>query len=265
MPRKARSLDLVMQFDVAPVWFGALQDTCSDRIVLFEHVSRRVRRHDVASARVGEAWLAWERVRPQRRGSDPPSLWNTGSTPARPPLAVVVADAAQASLHGAVPMLRRQHAAGVWATPQLEEGGVVVLDTARVQADEGYAWWSWLGRARTDADAAQRLFRLLGDSSIPIVERERLKEAIVEGELETSVTEREGLYQKLQQEIRASREEGLAQGLQKGLAQGVQQGRRDALLHLVASVAPEALAELRAIDDVDALERTVTERIVRRT
>lgn len=256
MPRKSRSLDLVMKFAHAPVWFGALRDVLSERVVLFEHVSRRARRHDVASARVGEAWLAWERLRPRGRRREPYSPWIGTDIAVRAPVAVVVADGIPASLRGAVPLLRPWSDAGVWATCGLDEGGVVVLDTTRVRAEEGYAWWSWLGRARTDAEAAERLFRLLGDASIPTVERERLKEAIVDGELETSVTEREGLYQKWQREIRESREEGLKEG--------VQRGHRDALLRLAASLAPEALAELRAIDHLEDLEKAVTAHLLRR-
>lgn len=251
MPRKSRSLDLVMRFGVAPSWFGALREACSDRVVLFEHVSRRARCHDVASARVGEAWLAWERIRPQRRRGEPPSEWSGRRPSERAPLAVVVADGVQSGLRSAVPLLRQQPAAGVWATPELSEGGVVVLDTTRVQAVDGYAWWSWLGRARSDSEAAERLFRLLGDSSIPSMERERLEEAIVERELETSVTEREGLYQRLQREIRESHEEGLARG-------------REALLRLVARIAPEDVAALRQIDDLDELEKAVTARLLQR-
>ena len=257
MPRKVRSLDLVMRIDTeAPVWFGALREVCSERVVLFEHLSRRARRDDVASARVGEAWLAWERLRrPRKRGAEPPSPWSGGPRPARAPLAVVVADGVQDDLRSAVPLLEMQEAVGVWATPRLEEGGVVVLDTTRVRADEGYAWWSWLGRAKTEAEAAERLFRLLGDPSLPTTERSRLEEAIMEGELQTTPTEREGLYQRLQREIREGREEGRKEGRKEG--------RREALLRLVASVAPDDLPAFRSIDDVDALEQAVTERMLR--
>ena len=269
MPRKARSLDLVMQFEEAPIWFGALREVCMNRVVLFEHVSRRARREDVASARVGEAWLGWERVRHRGRTNEPASRWGGHALVGRPPLAVVIADGVRGGLQGAIPLLRNEEVAGVWATPNLDEGGLIVLDTTRILADDGYAWWSWLGRAPTDAEAAERLFRLLGEPSIPTLERERLKEAIMEGELETSATERESVYQRLQREIRESREQGMSKGLQEGLEEGLQKGiaagRRDVLLRLAATVAPVDLDELRSIDDLDRLEREITERIRRRS
>jgi hypothetical protein len=91
---------------------------------------------------------------------------------------VVVADGVQGDLRSAVPLLEMQEAVAVWATPRLEEGGW--SSTRRGRADQGYAWWSWLGRARTEAEAAERLFHLLGDPSLPATERSRLEQAVTE-------------------------------------------------------------------------------------
>jgi flagellar biosynthesis/type III secretory pathway protein FliH len=84
----------------------------------------------------------------------------------------------------------------------------------------------------------------------------------VNGEREPSATERESVYQRLQREIREGKEEGIRQGLLWGREEGREKGR-EALLRIIASVAPDELPSLRSIEDLDALERAVTERLLR--
>lgn len=140
LPRKARRLDVVIRFDEAPTWFGALRDVCHRRVVLLEHVSRAARPDDVAGAWLGLSWLMWRRVQPS--ASAGAELWGNVEDGLRPPLAMVVADGVHGDLAGAVPSLRRGPAAGLWATQTLDEGGIVVVDTRSVRASDGLAWWS---------------------------------------------------------------------------------------------------------------------------
>jgi hypothetical protein len=131
MPRKARRLDFVCRFTEAPDLFGLLKAECANRTVVFEHESQPLSRHAVASAWLGMAWLLWERVRPKRRRRRVSA--EASDDTARPPLAILVADAAGKALRGAVPTLRPSHIPGLWATADLDEGGLIVIDTSSVR------------------------------------------------------------------------------------------------------------------------------------
>jgi hypothetical protein len=240
IPRKARKLDLVCRFSEAPEYFQALRADCANRTVLFEHESQPLAPHDVASAWVGLAWLLWERVRPSDgRSTDHRTRRDVTL---RPPLAIVVADCAGDALTGAVPTLARSGQPGVWATAQLDEGGLLVIDTSLVKPNDGFSFWSWLGRADDDDDASQRLAALLADEHLSIHSRDRLQEAIVNHEVPASDAEHETVAQRL-------RRESIAEG--EGL------GERNALLKLVAQLAPDRSAELEQIKDLEQLQAAV--------
>lgn len=242
IPRKARRLDCVCQFGGAPGLFGALQAECSDRTVVFEHESQPLTDHAVASAWLGMGWLLWERVRPKRRRRRVAGA-TLGST-ARPPLAILVADTVNISLHGVVPSLRSLQTPGLWATANLDEGGLMLVDTSRVRREDNLAWWSWLGRAPNEAEQSARLRALLADPNLPINERDSLQEAIMNGHLTTSPMEHETAAQRVRRE---AREDGEHAGLQRGI--------RESMLALVRQVAPERIREFEAIEDALELQR----------
>ena len=168
----------------------------------------------------------------------------TLGTTARPPLAILVADTVNIALNGAVPSLRPLQTPGLWATANLDEGGLVVVATSRVQLKDNLAWWSWLGRAPNEAEQSARLRALLADSNLPIHERDSLQEAIMNGQLTASTTERETVAQRVRRE---AREDGEYAGLQRGI--------RESMLELVRQVAPERIWEFEAIEDALELQR----------
>lgn len=256
IPRKARRLDMVCCFAQAPEYFRALRADCHDRTVLFEHESQPLQRHDVASAWVGLAWLLWERIRPAE-GEATDETTERRRTP-RPPLAIIVADDAGDSLAGAVPTLARTRHPGVWATARLEEGGLYVIDTSRVGTRGGFAFWSWIGRPPSDAEADRRLNALLGDRHLSIESKTRIQDAIMSNELPVTATEVETVAQRLRREAKLEGERiGERRGERRGEQRGEQRGTRNTLLSLAAEVAPERLAELQSIKDLNALQAAV--------
>lgn len=250
IPRKARRLDAVFRFDAAglPGLFGALLPALADRLVLFEHESTQVRAEAVASAWVGQAWVSWQRLKrqPGRRQSVQRLVAGT----IRPPLAVVVADAVAEDLTGAIPSLGPTAWPGLWATTdtgdlRFDQGGLLVVDTSNVRGGSGFGFWRWLGRARDDDDANQRLVDLLADPQLPKLDRTRFQEAIVERAFAVSATERETASQRLRRE-------------------GREEGERQALLAVAARIIPDALPTLRTLEDLDALRRAVDEALSRK-
>lgn len=244
IPRKARRLDLICRFGDAPAVFGALRDHMSHRTVIFEHESQPLTRHAVASAWAGTAWMLWESVRPKRRGreklvSDPLD---------RPPLGIIVADFAGDALRGAVPTLRRTRLPGVWATAELNEGGLCVVDTSRARAQDGLAWWSWVGRAANAAEEVKRLDALLKDPKLPIEDRYALQEAIMNGQLDATPKEVETAAQRLKR-----------QALEEGHREGHREGRREALLAVARDLAPDRIPELEKIAELDELQLAVVQ------
>ncbi len=234
IPRKSRRLDLVCRFDEAPSLFGALQRACSERTVLFEHESQPLSAHAVASAWVGLAWLSWQRIRPRSRRKIHVQRFLDGTL--RPPLAIVVADVVQDDLTSAIPTLARTDMEGLWATAGAIDGGLCVIDSSRVRAEDGFAFWSWLGRARNPTEADTRLRALLADPNLTNFDKVRLEEAIMNNQIPTSTVEQETVAQRVRRE-------------------GREEGRAEALRDLVQTLAPEHAAELEGIDDVDELRR----------
>ena len=258
IPRKSRRLDVVCRFGEAPVMFDALRADCSCRTVVFEHVSASLQRHQVARAWSSMAWLLWEQVRTPRRGRRAPMLRPEPGE--RPPLGIIVTDHVSAHLQGAVPALRPTDRPGLWATPELDEGGLYVINASEIDPTEGLAWWAWIGLARIPAEEAARLTTLLGDPNLPIDDRTRIEEALVNGQLSASPVEQETVAQRLRREGRMEgRLEGQREGRLEGQLEGQLEGRVEALLELAMEVAPERVEELRAITDVQALQRAVFE------
>lgn len=245
IPRKARRLDLVCRFGEPPSFFGALRELCSDRTVLFEHESQPLTRHAIASAWVGQVWLHWERVRPRQRRSarSPARLLETR----RPPLAVVVADSIGESPDRAIPGLVPTIWQGVWATAETDDGGLYVLDTSRLRPEEGFAFWSWLGRAPSDAIAARRLDALYHDSNLPIEDLSLLREAIMNGQLSVSIPEKETTYQRIRRELRVELRDEVRDEVRD-------EAGRAKLLEVVANVAPQYLESMQQIEDVAELQ-----------
>lgn len=242
IPRKSRRLDVVCRFGEAPAMFDALRSDCSRRVVVFEHESQPLVRHAVARAWSGVAWLFWEQLRPRRSGRRPPML--LAEEGERPPLGIIVTDEVSDSLHGAVPSLRLTERRGLWATPDLDEGGLYVINTSEIDPGEGLAWWAWIGLARTSEQEAVRLTALLGDPNLPIDDRARIQEAVMNGELSATQVEQETASQRVRRE---------------GRLEGRLEGQRQALLDMAMEVAPERVEELRTLEDVQALQRAVME------
>jgi hypothetical protein len=176
--------------------------------------------------------LLWEQVRPERRGRRTPLLRLEEGE--RPPLGIIVADQAGTRLRGAVPALRATERCGLWTTPETDEGGLYVIDTSAVDPAEGLAWWAWIGLARTSEEERARLTALLGDPNLPIEDRTRIQEAVMDGQLSATPVEQETASQRVRRE-----------------------GRLESLLELVREVAPERLAQFSAITDVQQLQRAV--------
>ncbi|TVR04974.1 MAG: hypothetical protein EA398_00760 [Deltaproteobacteria bacterium] len=247
IPRRMRRLDLVYRFDEAPLWFGALSSLCSHRFVIFEHESAPLARHALSSALVGQVWLAWKRVQP--RASSVKGFQLLRET-ARPPLVVVVADRLREDVANAVPTLEPADASGVWCSADLDHGGLVLLNTGELRAEDGYAFWSWAGRARNPEQARERLLRLLDDPKLPILYQEQLMEALMDNQIPHTGTEKESVYQRLRRELRKE----VLDEEREFLA-------REALLSLAARLAPDSVSELREIADFNTLELAVEEAI----
>jgi hypothetical protein len=162
----------------------------------------------------------------------------------RLPLAIVVTDSIRESPYRAIPGLVPTNWQGVWATAELDDGGLYVLDTSLVRAEEGFAFWSWLGRAPTDAVAARRRDALLHDPNLPIQDLGLLREAILSGQLSVSIPEKETTYQRILREMRIKARDEVRDEV-----------GRAKLLEVVANVAPQYLEAMNQIDDVAELQR----------
>jgi hypothetical protein len=236
IPRKSRRLDVVCRFGEAPAMFDALRADCSQRMVVFEHESQPLARHAVARAWSSMAWLLWEQLRPPRPGRRPPMLRPEAGE--RPPLAVIVADEVSDRMHGAVPALRPTGRRGLWSTPELDEGGLYVVNTSEIDPSEGLAWWSWIGLARNAEQERARLTALLGDTNLPIDDRARIQEAVMNGQLSATQVEQETASQRVRRE-------------------GEERGGVTALLSLVRQIAPDRVEEFGKITDPAELQQAV--------
>jgi hypothetical protein len=119
---------------------------------------------------------------------------------------------------------------------RIHGNGLYVVNTSEIDPSEGLAWWSWIGLARTSEQEVARLTALLGDPNLPIDDRARIQEAMMNGELSATQVEQETASQRVRREERI-----------------------DALMDVVGEVAPDRVDEFRAITDVQALQRAVME------
>jgi hypothetical protein len=257
IPRKARRLDAMCRFGATPVpgFFGALRAACDDRAVIFEHESAHLTCEAVASAWVGQAWMSWQRLK-KRQGLRQSVHRMVAGTP-RPPLAVVVADSVAEDLTGAIPSLGPTALPGLWATSdtgdlRFDQGALLVIDTSTIPASDGFSFWRWLGRARDEQDANARLLALLADPQLPMLEKARFLEAMMDNQFTVSETERETASQRVRRE---GREEGREEGFVKA---------RNAILALATRVVPEAMPALQSIHDLDELQRAADQAIARK-
>lgn len=238
IPRKARRLDAVTRLANSPELFGALGSTLQHRTVMFEHESAPLTGEAVASAAVGQAWLRWHHLRKDRRR--PAGVRRVVEGTPRPPVCVVVADSLAADVSGSVPGLRACECAGVWATPFLDEGGLIVLDSSQLVGSAGFEFWAWLGGAPTPAAAAERYGLLLDNLALSTLTRTRLSEAIMNQEIPATPAERETNAQRFRRETLA-------------------EGRKAELLELLSRYAPESYAVLKHEPDIDVLKAALDE------
>jgi hypothetical protein len=161
---------------------------------------------------------------------------------------VVVADRIALDITAAVPGLRPAEWAGVWHTPCLDEGGLVVLDTSQLVGTPGLEFWAWLGGAPTPEEAARRMRLLLDSPVLSTLALKRLHEAIMNEQIPVTTAEQETNYQRI---TRITREAALQEG-------------RTALLELVSRYAPERLAELQQVDDMNTLREALDQAIQQR-
>lgn len=250
IPRKARKLDAVVRLDDAPELFGALAPWLQHRAVVFEHESTPPTAEAIASAALGHAWLHWHRLRSHRRQTS--SLRRTLQGTPRAPIAVLVADRVVQDPAGAVAGLRPAGWRGVWTTPNLDEGGLLLLDSSQLVGTPGLEFWAWLGGAPTAEAAAARFAALLDSLSLSTITRYRLTEAIMNHQIPATAAEQETTYQRV---TRLAREEGRDAGRDEA---------RASLLELIQRYAPERFEALRGVHDLDELKRELDEAIQRR-
>ena len=251
IPRKARRLDAVVRLASAPELFGALRPWLASRTVVFEHESAPLTHEAVASAALGPPWLHWHRLRRDGRRTSAAVRRAVAGTQ-RPPIGVVVADRIALDITAAVPGLRPAEWAGVWHTPCLDEGGLVVLDTSQLVGTPGLEFWAWLGGAPTPEEAARRMRLLLDSPVLSTLALKRLHEAIMNEQLPITTAEQETNYQRI---TRITRE---AERLE------ARQEARTVLLELVSRYAPERLAELQQVDDINVLREALDQAIQQR-
>ena len=263
IPRGARRLDVVHRFVRAPVWFGPLAALCSERDVIFEFESGLVGRLKVRSALVGQSWLAWQQDRRTAPG-----------TPRRAPIVIVVAARVITDARHLVPTLRpRQRVTGLWATSDLANGGLILLDASRLPDAAPWWFWSWLGMTvrgpERELRAARLLRSLLDHPTLPEDARDQLARDIMSGRtIHVSEAEQDSAWDRaVRQGMELGEQKGMRQGIQQGIQQGVRQGldrARAALLAAAASHVPDRLPELERIDDIDELARAVAEALATR-
>jgi flagellar biosynthesis/type III secretory pathway protein FliH len=103
--------------------------------------------------------------------------------------------------------------------------------------------------------------RLLLDSPVlSTLALKRLHEAIMNEQIPVTTAEQETNYQRI---TRITREAALLEGRQEGRHEGRQEARAS-LLELVSRYAPERLAELQQVDDMNTLREALDQAIQQR-
>jgi hypothetical protein len=246
IPRKARKLDALVRLADAPELFGALRPWLRARTVVFEHESAPLTNEAVASAALGPPWLHWHRLRRDAHRASAVRRAVAGTD--RPPIGVVVADRVAQEMNAAIPGLRPADWPGVWSTPHLDEGGLVVLDTSQLAGIPGFEFWAWLGGASTPEEGARRMRLLLESPSLSTLTLNRLNEAIMNERIPTTSAEQETNYQRI---TRLARDEGREEAL-------------SSFRELLRRYAPERVAELSEVRDPEVLRHALDEAIQQR-
>jgi flagellar biosynthesis/type III secretory pathway protein FliH len=139
---------------------------------------------------------------------------------------------------------------GVWCGRDSSHGGLVVLDISRMPEQKGWAYWRLTSQAMTAEERARRVEALRTDRHLPKQERVALTEAIAMRMIPTTPEEKTAAVKSLRKEA-----------YRLGKTDGKAEGRRQALLAVVAILAPDVLERLERVEDVAALEREVAELI----
>ena len=236
LPRKRRRLDVVCRFDAPPPAFGPLAPHFAERVVAFEHVSTPLRNHSAHAALFGQVWLALEWLERRESRARGRASWTWLTETPRAPIAVVVAERISEGALQHVPALAPTDVEGVWKTPDLERGGLLVICPAQLPDADGWTFLRWWGR--DDSDDASRLNALQADSSLPRSLVVALQEALMEKRIPAKESERISVIEQLRRE-------------------GRQEGERATLLAIADRLFPDEVERLRAIKNLDTLRREV--------
>jgi hypothetical protein len=141
---------------------------------------------------------------------------------------------------------------GVWCGREPSQGGLVVLDIARMPEQKGWAYWRLTSAGLTAKERERRMEALRTDRHLPKTERVALTEAIAMRMIPTTPEEKNAALRQLRKEA-----------WRLGAAEGKAEGRR-ALLRVASLIAPESVPQLESIDDLVELERAVLKLIQNR-
>jgi len=244
IPRGARRLDLVYNVQKEYDALGPLKQMLSGRIVLVEAQSSTAYPVDVWSACVGGAWLAWQRLKHQGKESE--DHWGALGNSRLPPVALAFAPQVSPSAYSCVGGLRLWDVPGVWATPEVDTlGGLILVDATIAKDVPGMGLWHFMLYPDT-GDPDGRLRVLTRDPVLPTLLKESLTEAVVEHRIASNPEER-----------RSASERIFSEGELKGRLEGRLEGRRSVLLAMAERFFPERLDALREIEDIDQLDSEV--------
>lgn len=240
IPRNARRIDSVHQWDDAPESFGVLQPLLSMRTVLFEHESstlneRKWWRFQIAFAYLASVWC-------EPASLDEQQLWDVlhRNPSHRRPALVVLAESLSPSLLCGVPQLSETSMPGVWWDGDEETLSTIVVDRSRLAFGPGVGLWHFL--LGPSSDARYDVLRALReDPAITNQLRTTLEEAIMNQTIPTDERTRVGLATQI-------REEGRSEGRKEALKE-----KREVALQLASVFVPEHLDELNGIEDVEQL------------
>ena len=149
---------------------------------------------------------------------------------------------------------------GVWCGRDPAQGGLVVLDIARLPEQSGWSYWRLTSAGLTAKERERRVEALRTDRHLPKTERVALTEAIAMRMIPTTPEEKNAALRQLRKEAWRL---GAAEGKAEGKAEGEAEGRR-ALLRVAGIIAPDAVPRLERMDDLIDLERAVLKLIQER-
>jgi len=238
IPRGARRLDLVYDLQKEYDALGPLNQVLSGRIVLVEAQSSTAYPVHVWSACVGGAWLAWKRL--EHQGEESADHWGTLRDSRLPPVALVFAPQVSPAAHSCVGGLRPWKVPGVWATPEIDTlGGLILVDATIAENVPGMGLWHFMLMPDT-RDPDGRLRVLTRDPALPTLLKVSLTEAVMEHRIESNSKERRSASERI-------------------FSAGELQGERSAFLAVAERFFPERLDALREIENVEELQSEVTD------